>query len=244
MKRELALGVNAVLSLLEIAPERIVRVWLNPSSERLARLGRELQSANIVVESCEARALDRRADGVRHQGVIAEFRPRAPLDEAGLATLLDQQSDPLLLVLDGVSDPHNLGACIRSAAAVGASAVVVPKNRAAGLTPVTRRAAAGATERIPLAVITNLARTLRMLGERGFWRVGLAGKATKTVYEAEFCGSVAVVMGGEERGMRRLTREQCDEVVGIPMPGDVESLNVSVAAGVVLFEAVRARNVA
>ncbi|MFW5815882.1 MAG: TrmH family RNA methyltransferase, partial [Wenzhouxiangella sp.] len=177
MKRELSMGVHAVSGLLEAAPERIVRVWLNPSSERLIRLGQALTAAGIALESCDNRALDRRSGGVRHQGVVAEFRPREPLDESGLLELLDQAERPLLLVLDGVSDPHNLGACIRSAAAAGASAVVVPKNRAAGLTPVTRRAAAGAAERIALAVVTNLARTLRMMGDKGLWRVGLAGAA-------------------------------------------------------------------
>lgn len=241
MKRELSMGVNAVSGLLEAAPERIVRVWLNPSSDRLTRLGRDLSAAGIMVENCDAGALDRRSDGIRHQGVIAEFRPREPMNENDLGELLDRVEQPLLLVLDGVSDPHNLGACIRSAAAAGASAVVVPKDRAAGLTPVTRRAAAGATERIPLAVVTNLARSLRLIGDYGVWRVGLAGDAKATLYEADLDGKAALVMGGEERGLRRLTREQCDQLVRIPMPGAIESLNVSVAAGVALFEAVRAR---
>lgn len=241
MKRELSMGVHAVSGLLEAAPERIVRAWLNPSSDRLKQLGQALAAAGIAVETCDSRALDRRSGGVRHQGVVAEFQPREPLDENGLLELLDQAEQPLLLVLDGVSDPHNLGACIRSAAAAGASAVVVPKNRAAGLTPVTRRAAAGATERIVLAVVTNLARTLRMIGDKGLWRVGLAGDATASLYQADLAGAAALVMGGEERGLRRLTREQCDQLVRIPMPGAVESLNVSVAAGVALFEAVRAR---
>jgi 23S rRNA (guanosine2251-2'-O)-methyltransferase len=241
VKRELAMGVNAVSGLLDVAPERIVRVWLNPSSDRLARLGRDLSASGITVEHCDVRALDRRAEGVRHQGVIAEFRPREPMNESELGDLLAQAQQPLLLVLDGVSDPHNLGACIRSAAAAGACGVVVPKDRAAGLTPVTRRAAAGASERLPLVVVTNLARTLRLLGESGVWRVGLAGEAQSTLYEADFTGPAAVVMGSEERGLRRLTRENCDQLVRIPMPGAVESLNVSVAAGVALFEAVRSR---
>lgn len=237
----MAMGVNAVSGLLDVAPERIVRVWLNPSSDRLTRLGQDLSAAGISIEHCDTRALDRRSDGIRHQGVIVEFRPREPLTESGLAQLLDRQKRPLLLVLDGVSDPHNLGACIRSAAAAGASAVVVPKNRAAGLTAVTRRAAAGATERIPFAIVTNLARSLRMIGDYGLWRVGLAGDAESTLYEADLDGAAALVMGSEERGMRRLTREQCDQLVRIPMAGAIESLNVSVAAGVALFEALRAR---
>jgi 23S rRNA (guanosine2251-2'-O)-methyltransferase len=235
------MGVNVVSGLLDVAPERIVRVWLNPSSDRLTRLEQDLSASGITVERCDARALDRRAEGVRHQGVIAEFRPREPMNDSDLGELLDRTERPLLLVLDGVSDPHNLGACIRSAAAAGACAVVVPKDRAAGLTPVTRRAAAGASERVPLVVVTNLARTLRLLGENGVWRVGLAGDAQATLFQADLAGPAAVVMGSEERGLRRLTREHCDQLVRIPMPGAVESLNVSVAAGVALFEAVRAR---
>ncbi|MFW6340152.1 MAG: 23S rRNA (guanosine(2251)-2'-O)-methyltransferase RlmB [Wenzhouxiangella sp.] len=235
------MGVNAVAGLLEAQPERIVRVWLNTSSKRLEHLERELAAAGITIEHCDARALDRRAGGVRHQGVIAEFQPREPLTESDLGDLLVRQPQPLLLVLDGVSDPHNLGACLRSAAAAGAAAVIVPRDRAAGLTPVARRASAGASERIPLVAVTNLARALRMLGEHGLWRVGLAGEAETSLYQADLTGAVALVLGSEERGLRRLTREHCDQLVRIPMPGALESLNVSVAAGIALFETLRMR---
>jgi 23S rRNA (guanosine2251-2'-O)-methyltransferase len=243
MKRELIAGINAVNALLDASPESIVRVWLNPSSSRLVALQTRVESMGIAFEQCDARALDRRAQGVRHQGVVAEFRPRPPLDEAGLAELLSAAEMPLVLILDGVNDPHNLGACMRSAAAAGALAVVVPKDRAAGLTPVARRASAGASERIPLVVVTNLARCLRDLQVHGLWRVGLAGEAEMSLFDAHLDGPLALILGSEERGLRRLTRENCDQLVSIPMPGAMESLNVSVSAGIALFETVRIRGV-
>ncbi len=146
-------------------------------------------------------------------------------------------------MLDGVQDPHNLGACLRSADAAGVAAVIVPRDRAAGLTPVVRKVAAGAAETVPLVAVVNLARTLRELKERGIWLVGTDDAADKTLYDADLTGPLALVMGSEGEGMRRLTRECCDQLVSIPMAGAVESLNVSVAAGVVLFEAVRQRRV-
>ena len=244
MKRDRVMGVHAVEALLEAAPARVVRVWIQPGSGRLKSLQGQIDEAGIAVEECDGRVLDRLAEGVRHQGVVAEFRPREPLDDSGLDACLDQVEVPLVLMLDGVTDPHNLGACMRSAAAAGAHALVVPKDRAAGLTPVTRRAAAGASERLPLARVTNLARCLRRLAERGLWRVGLVGRAETSIYQARLEGPLALVLGSEDRGLRRLTREHCDELVRIPMPGMMESLNVSVAAGVALFEAVRCRGAA
>ncbi len=241
MKRDQVMGIHAVEALLKTSPERLTRVWMQPREGRLMQLQAQLQQAGIAVQNCDARTLDRLSDNVRHQGVIAEFMPREPLDDQGLDQCLDQSEQPFVLVLDGVTDPHNLGACIRSAAAAGADAVVVPKDRSAGLTPVTRRSAAGATERIPLARVTNLARCLRRLAERGLWRVGLDGAAHMSIQQTSLSGPIALVLGGEERGMRRLTREHCDQLLRIPMPGAVESLNVSVAAGIALFEAVRGR---
>jgi 23S rRNA (guanosine2251-2'-O)-methyltransferase len=241
VKRELIVGINAVAGLLETAPERVVRVWLNPSSSRLAQLQRQLEFSGIAVETCDARTLDKRSQGVKHQGIVAEFKPSSPLGEADLAAIVEHQQQPLLLVLDGVQDPHNLGACLRSAAAAGAAAVIIPKDRAAGLTPVARRASAGASERIPLIVVTNLARTLRALQALGIWCVGLAGQASISLYEAELTGPLALVLGSEESGLRQLTEKTCDQLVHIPMPGAVESLNVSVSAGIALFETLRAR---
>ncbi len=242
MKRERVMGINAVDSLAEISPERIVRAWIRPGNRRLDLLEQKLIDRGVTVEHADDRALDRMAGKIRHQGVVAEFKPRAPIDDNGLEALVAERGGQLLLlVLDGVQDPHNLGACLRSAAAAGVDAVVVPKDRAAGMTPVTRRAAAGGAELVPLAVVTNLARTLRMLAEQGVWRVGLAGEAAGSLFDGRLDGPLALVMGSEEKGLRRLTREHCDELVRIPMPGRMESLNVSVSAGIALFAVVRRR---
>jgi 23S rRNA (guanosine2251-2'-O)-methyltransferase len=243
MKRELVMGINAVSGLLEHAPERIVRVWIRPGGQRLDALAQDLRTRGISIQNSDERALERMAGEVRHQGVIAEFQPREPIDDHQLKALVDCcENAPLLLVLDGVQDPHNLGACLRSAAAAGAAAVVIPRDRAAPLTPVARRAAAGAAELIPLAVVANLARALTMLGDQGVWRLGLAAEASDgSLFEADLSGPLALVLGGEEKGLRQLTRKRCDGLIHIPMPGSMESLNVSVAAGVALFEAVRAR---
>jgi 23S rRNA (guanosine2251-2'-O)-methyltransferase len=163
--------------------------------------------------------------------------------EHALPGLLEQAGgEALVLVLDGVTDPHNLGACLRSAAAAKVTAVIVPKDRAVGLTPVVRRASAGGADRVPLVAVTNLARTLRELKDAGVWITGLAGDTAQSLYELDLKGPVALVLGSEGEGMRRLTRETCDYVAKIPMPGAMESLNVSVAAGVVLFEALRQRS--
>ncbi len=236
------MGINAVSGLVDNAPERIFRVWIKRSNPRLDELATRVKELGIAVERADEPALDRMAGSVPHQGVIAEFRAREPIDDNGLIHLLERsETVPLLLVLDGVQDPHNLGACLRSAAAAGVTAVVVPRDRAAGLTPAARRAAAGAAELVPLAVVTNLARTLAKLADHGIWRLGLVGGEGKSLFSANLDGPLALVLGSEEKGLRRLTRERCDELVQIPMPGAMESLNVSVAAGIGLFEAVRVR---
>jgi len=186
--------------------------------------------------------MDKLASGERHQGVIAQLKKIDNLGEGALDSVLDNAGpNPLLLVLDGVTDPHNLGACLRSADAAGVHAVIVPRDRAAGLSPVVRKVAAGAAETVPLIQVTNLARTLRWLKERGFWLVGTDDEATQSIYTAKLTGPIAIVLGAEGAGMRRLTKEHCDLLVNIPMQGVVESLNVSVATGVTLFEAVRQR---
>ncbi|WP_376695419.1 23S rRNA (guanosine(2251)-2'-O)-methyltransferase RlmB [Wenzhouxiangella sp. EGI_FJ10305] len=242
MKRELAMGINAVEGLVRNAPERIVRAWLKPGNRRLDLLEEALRSTGIALEHADERSLDRMAGKVRHQGVIAEFNPRQPGDDRRLQDLLDEIDErALFLVLDGVQDPGNLGACLRTAAAAGVTAVVIPRNKAVGLTPAARRAAAGAAERVELVIVTNLARSLRLLADHDVWRVGLAAGAGQRLADARLEGRLAVVLGGEEGGMRRLTREHCDELVEIPMPGAIESLNVSVATGIALFAAVERR---
>jgi 23S rRNA (guanosine2251-2'-O)-methyltransferase len=246
MSNPVAYGVHAVRVLLSRNPGRVRRVLVAGGREaaRLAEIRALAQRGGVQMASADDATLDKLADGGRHQGVVAEIAPRAGDPETQLEEALEAAAGPpLLLVLDGVQDPHNLGACLRSADAAGVAAVVAPRDRAAGLTPVVRKVAAGAAETVPLVSVVNLARTLRDLKARGIWLVGTDDSADKSLYEADLTGPLALVMGSEGEGMRRLTRECCDQLVSIPMAGAVESLNVSVAAGVVLFEAVRQRQV-
>jgi len=233
--------------LLERSPGRVRRVLLagGRDARRLDELRALAARAGVPVAEADDATLERLAAGVRHQGVVAEIAPRAVDPETQLEEALEAAgAAPLLLVLDGVQDPHNLGACLRSADAAGVAAVIVPRDRAAGLTAAVRKVAAGAAETVPLVPVVNLARTLREFKARGVWLVGADDAAERTLYEADLTGPVALVLGSEGEGMRRLTRECCDQLVAIPMAGAVESLNVSVAAGVVLFEAVRQRRAA
>jgi 23S rRNA (guanosine2251-2'-O)-methyltransferase len=240
-----AYGIHPVRVLLARHPQRVRRVMIAGGRDagRLAEVRALALGAGVQVSAVDDALLDKLAAGERHQGVVAELVPPAGDPETQLEEALEAAGDaPLLLVLDGVQDPHNLGACLRSADAAGVAAVIVPRDRAAGLTPVVRKVAAGAAETVPLVAVVNLARTLRDLKGRGIWLVGTDDSADKTLYQADFKGPLALVMGSEGEGMRRLTRECCDQLVSIPMAGAVESLNVSVATGVALFEAVRQRS--
>jgi 23S rRNA (guanosine2251-2'-O)-methyltransferase len=235
-------GLHAVRAVLERRPGDVLRLAVAaPRDDARMRELRELAARRGVrVAPTPVADLDRESGGAAHQGVLAEVRPSAALDENGLLDLVVAAPPPLLvLALDGVSDPHNLGACLRTADAAGANAVVAPRDRAAGLTPVVRKVAAGAAETIPFAQVTNLARSLRDLKAAGLWIAGTAEDGERDLYGADLTGSLAVVMGAEGRGMRRLTRESCDLCLRLPMRGAVASLNVSVAAGIVLFEARR-----
>ncbi len=238
-------GLHSVSALLETDPGQIESLWVLRSRKdsRLTRLVERARRGGVALREVDRRALDELAPGGRHQGVVAACRAAPVLGEPDLDALLDSlQAPPLLLILDGVQDPHNLGACLRTADATGVHAVVVPRDRAAGLTPVVRKVASGGAESVPLVQITNLARVLGVLQQRGIWLVGLAGEAEQPLYRADLKGPLALVLGGEEKGLRRLTREHCDLLARIPMLGAVESLNVSVAAGVCLYEALRQRN--
>ncbi len=238
-------GIHAVRAALRHGAGSLRRVWYDPArrDRRLGRLLTELRRAGAPLQAADRATLDRLAEGAAHQGVVAEAALPAGQDEKALERLLTGLTEPpFLLVLDGVQDPHNLGACLRSADAAGVHAVIAPRDRAAGLTPVACKVASGAAESLPFVQVTNLARTLRRLREaHGVWVVGTAGDADTLLYDADLRGPLALVMGGEEKGLRRLTREQCDRLARLPMAGAVESLNVSVAAGVALFEAVRQR---
>ncbi|MEJ2655452.1 MAG: 23S rRNA (guanosine(2251)-2'-O)-methyltransferase RlmB [Acidihalobacter sp.] len=238
-------GINAVESVLTHGPERVLTLWVDAGRDdrRLGALVKRAKALGISVQPTSRKALDRRVPDGRHQGVVADYRPPPPLGEVELLDRVEAATTPLLLVLDGVTDPHNLGACMRTAAAVGALAVVAPRDRAASLTPAARKAASGAAEAVPFVAVTNLVRTLASLKRLGIWVIGTAGDAEQDLYAQDLRGSTALVLGAEGSGMRRLTAEACDALVRIPIEPAMESLNVSVAAGVCLFEAVRQRRV-
>lgn len=236
-------GVHAVEALLRHHPKRVKQLWLAESRNdpRVKTLMELAGQHRVQVGQKDRRELDEWAEGV-HQGVVAEVSPSQVWGEAMLEELLDRcEGPPLLLVLDGVTDPHNLGACLRTADAAGALAVIVPKDKSATLNATVRKVACGAAEVIPLVAVTNLARSLEKLKQRGLWVVGTAGEAEQTVYQQDLSGPLIMVMGAEGKGMRRLTRDLCDYLVKLPMAGSVSSLNVSVATGICLFEALRQR---
>jgi 23S rRNA (guanosine2251-2'-O)-methyltransferase len=236
-------GLHSVRTLLLRQPQRIARLVVQKGrdDERVREVLELARQLEIPLEWRSQEELTGLAGSERHQGVLAQVHLTDVLGEGTLDALLDAAETPLLLVLDGVQDPHNLGACLRTAEAAGATAVIVPRDRAAGLSPTVRKVACGAAEIVPLIQVVNLARTLRWLQQRRIWIVGTDDQAEKTVYDADLKGPLAVVLGAEEAGLRRLTREACDLLVRIPMHGVIESLNVSVATGVALFEAVRQR---
>ncbi len=243
-ERHFVYGLHAIDAVLGRAPERLLELWMaSPRDDLRARALRErAQAAGVRIQAASNDSLAKLVGGVAHQGAVAAVRPLKTWDEHDLIRSLSQISgDPLLLVLDGVTDPHNLGACLRTADAAGVHAVVIPKDRSAAVDGVVRKVAAGAAEFVPVASVTNLARALDLLKEQGIWVVGTEGEAGQTLYAADLKRPLALILGAEGSGMRRLTRERCDFLVRIPMAGEVESLNVSVAAGVALFEARRQR---
>ncbi len=242
MKNKFIFGFHAINSRLRLEASSIEEIYVdaNRQDRRMMDLLSHAKTAGVRVIQAEGERLDQMVGTRRHQGVVANAAPVA------LARNLDELLDaidgpPLLLILDGLTDPHNLGACLRVADGAGAHAVIVPKDRAVGLNATAMKVASGAADSVPYIPVTNLARTMRELKERDIWLIGTDDEAPKTVYDADFSGPCALVMGAEGDGMRRLTRETCDLLVSIPMSGAVESLNVSVASGVCLFEARRQR---
>jgi 23S rRNA (guanosine2251-2'-O)-methyltransferase len=244
MKNQIVFGLHAIQSLLDTAPERVLELLVlqGRQDQRMQSILAVAEMHGIAVSEKPRKTLDNMADG-NHQGVVALAKPMKALTEEDLYAMVGDRSKntPFLLILDGVTDPHNLGACIRSADAAGVQAVIVPKDNSVGLTEVVRKVACGAADTVPLISVTNLARTLQKLQESGVWIVGTAGEVEMNIYQAPLTGPLAIVMGAEGKGMRRLTREHCDHLAYIPMAGSVSSLNVSVAAGICMFEAVRQR---
>lgn len=242
-QQEWLYGLHAMQSVLEKEPERVMELLVlkGRNDDRLTTIVNQARRFGISVQFCQRKTLDDKVNGEQHQGVVARAKPARVLDEADLDAILARESQPLILVLDGITDPHNLGACLRTADGAGVHAVVVPKDKSASLNGTVRKVACGAAEVIPLIQITNLARTLKHLQDKGLWIVGTAGETDKTLYDVDLKGPTALVMGAEGKGMRRLTKETCDELVKLPMAGSVTSLNVSVATGVCLYEIVRQR---
>ncbi|MGD9952556.1 MAG: 23S rRNA (guanosine(2251)-2'-O)-methyltransferase RlmB [Burkholderiales bacterium] len=235
-------GFHAILARLRADPRSVVEIFLDETRHdaRIRDLAAVAERAGVKVMKVPTKRLDGFYGGGRHQGVVARVEVKAPghsVDEI----LENVQGPPLLLLLDGVTDPHNLGACLRVANAAGVHAVIAPKDRAAGISAVVSKVASGAAEATPYIMVTNLARTIDGLKERNIWVVGTDERAGQSLYEANLPEAIAWVLGAEGEGMRRLTREKCDLLVRIPMAGEVASLNVSVAAGVCLFESVRRR---
>ena len=244
-RRNFVYGLHAINAVLERSPQRVLELWVAEKRDdpRTRELRERAEGAGVRVQTVNGEALVKLVGEVGHQGAVAAVRPLPGWDEHDLIDSLNQTArDPLLLILDGVTDPHNLGACLRTAEAAGAHAVLIPKDRAAAVDGVVRKVAAGAAEFVPVASVTNLARAIDLLKERGIWVVGTDGEAAQSLYGADLKRPLALVLGAEGQGLRRLTRERCDFLVRIPMSGQVESLNVSVAAGIALFEARRQRS--
>lgn len=243
-QNDVVYGLHSVQAVLKSTPQRVRELYVQQGrqDQRLQKILNAAQSNDLRYRTVPRDKLDEMSEGENHQGVVAVCTPGESYDEAFLFTLLAELEQPaFLLILDSVTDPHNLGACLRSAEAAGVHAVIAPKDKAAGLSSVARKVACGAAEVLPFIAVTNLARTMKKLQDAGVWLIGAAGEAEKSVYQTDLTGAIALVMGAEGEGLRRLTRETCDHLVNIPMAGSVSSLNVSVAAGVCLFEAVRQR---
>jgi 23S rRNA (guanosine2251-2'-O)-methyltransferase len=241
---QLLMGIHAVASALKSAAADVqwLRIAADSKNKRLTEIASRAHGSGINVIKSTAKELDRLSDQQRHQGVIAGFKGSNIATESQLETILDGiEGQALVLVLDGVQDPHNLGACLRTADAAGVHLVVICKDQSAGITPVVRRAASGAAETLRIVQATNLARVLRTLKQRGIWLAGTSDGVKDDLYSTDLSGPLALVMGNEGTGLRRLTAELCDYLVSIPMAGQVESLNVSVATGVCLYEINRQR---
>jgi len=236
-------GLHAVHALLQQSSRPIHALYINQSREdkRIEKLAHLALLQDIPIHYLTANDLKQRFKDLTHQGVVASTGAAKAYSEADLDLLITKTDKPCLLILDGITDPHNLGACLRSADAAGVHCVITPKDNSARITPVVSKVASGAAECVPLIQVTNLARTMDKIKQAGIWLFGAAGEAEKTLYSIDLTGPIAFVLGAEGSGLRRLTRDHCDELFSLPMHGSVSSLNVSVATGICLYEAVRQR---
>jgi len=244
MKLSKIFGLHSVQAALDYSPTKIHGGWVDGQRQdkRLTEILDDLKKLGVIPEKVDRKRLDKLADGSNHQGIVIEVEMPAELSESDLKTAVENLTGtPLFLVLDNVQDPHNLGACLRSADATGVHGVIITKDNATGITPTVCKVASGAAETVPVYQVTNLARTLRWLKDQNIWVMGAAGEATQTAYQTDLTVPMALVLGAEGKGLRRLTKEECDMLIKLPMFGQVESLNLSVATGVLLYEAVRQR---
>ena len=245
MKLTKLFGLHSVQAALDYSPKNIQQAWVDTARQdkRLTKAIEDLLDLGIQPEKVDRKRLDRLSDSNNHQGIVIEVDMPGELSESDLKFAVENLTETaLFLVLDNVQDPHNLGACLRTADATGVHGVIITKDNATGITPTVCKVASGAAETVPVYQVTNLSRTLRWLKDQGLWILGAAGETTQTLYTTDFNVPMAIVIGTEGKGLRRLTKEQCDMLVSIPMLGRVESLNLSVATGVLLFEAVRQRS--
>ena len=244
MKLTKLFGLHSVQAALDYSPKNIQQAWVDTGRQdkRLTKAIDDLLDLGIQPEKVDRKRLDRLSDSNNHQGIVIEVEMPGELSESDLKSAVENLTETaLFLVLDNVQDPHNLGACLRTADGTGVHGVIITKDNATGITPTVCKVASGAAETVPVYQVTNLARTLRWLKDQGLWIMGADGETSQTLYSTDFTVPMAIVVGAEGKGLRRLTKEQCDILVSIPMLGRVESLNLSVATGVLLFEAVRQR---
>jgi len=237
-------GIHAAQSILDYSPQKIHNAWIgqNRHDRRLQKLSNTLSELGIQTIKADRQTLDKLSNGKNHQSVIIEVEmPQAKTEDELKQAISQLTQAAFYLVMDHIQDPHNLGACLRTADAVGVHGVIITKDQAVGITPAVCKVASGAAEVVPVYQVTNLTRTLNWMKQQGIWIIGAAGEAKQVIYQADLSVPIALVVGAEEKGMRRLTREQCDVLVKIPMLGKVDSLNVSVAAGILMYEVVRQR---
>ena len=245
MKLSKLYGLHSVQAALDYSPSKIQQAWLDSGRQdkRLNQLSDDLLALGITPEKVDKKRLDRLADGSNHQGIVIAVEMPGELSEHELKTAVENLNEPaLFLVLDNIQDPHNLGACLRTADATRVHGVIITKDKATGITPTVCKVASGAAETVPVYQVTNLSRTLRWLKDEGLWIIGAAGETTDVLYKTDFTVPMALVMGAEGTGLRRLTKDHCDMLVAVPMLGQVDSLNVSVATGVLLYEVLRQRH--
>jgi len=237
-------GHHAVLSVLKHEPETIIELWVDAGrhDERAKEIVDLARRMGISAQRIKRELLDKKTQNTKHQGFVAMSQATTSLDEKSLEEMLTRLPESaFFLILDGIQDPHNLGACLRSADAAGVHGVIIPRDKSCSLTATVRKVASGAVESLPLYEVTNLVRTMEMLKKSGIWLFGTDSEASTSVFDTDFKGAVAIVMGAEGKGLRRLTREHCDALMALPMSGSVSSLNISVAAGICLYEVVRQR---